>query len=378
MTDRQLTKNNHFVPKFYLKRFLDNSNYLHFYDLQNKKYHNTTDLSQVCKQKNLYLIKNKITELDKALFVKIFGNESLEDKDFCHQMTEMLNGTSANLISIKFNGDKELQREIDNLISESLNCKNYSMEQETLFTFIENDFQVLYQNNIIDKQTLPNCNFQNEDIKLYLYIKILKYVHQELFNRLKNTIKANFKNNKQDIPKLNLLKNMKSRPLIDIMHYMLSQYFRTKKVINCIKNVTATSKDEISKFMEQTFPNQKYDIDNLIFLFIHIEPILLLKNLIDDNYRLILLKNCTYTPFLISDNPCINTYAETNKNKYKKEEFEVYFPLTPTLALLLTMNKKICNEIDDVNLVDDYNKKIIKNAERYIFANDMMLLKKYV
>lgn len=75
-------------------------------------------------------------------------------------------------------------------MSKSLNNENFSRKQETLFTFIEDEFQVFYQ-DIIDKQTLPNLNIQDEDIKIYLYIKMLKYTHQELYNDLRDSAKNN-------------------------------------------------------------------------------------------------------------------------------------------------------------------------------------------
>lgn len=158
---------------------------------------------------------------------------------------------------------------------------------------------------------------------------------------------------------------------------MLSQYFRTKKIITGIKNILEGKNTQISTIIERILPNQKFDMNNVMFLFLQIQPILLLNNVILDNYELILLKNCTYTPFLISDNPCINTYAEINKRNYNKDELEIYFPLTPEIALIITKNKKICRKIDDISVVDCYNNKIINNAERFIFSNDIMILKKY-
>lgn len=376
MKNAQNTKNSHYVPQFYLKNFLGKNNSLHCYDLTKKNYFECSDLKQVCKKRNLYLIKNKISELDKALFIKMFGNSNAEDKDFCNQITEMLNGTLGNLFTIKINSNKEIENEINNLLSSSINIDNYSRKQESLFTFIENDFQILYE-NIINQKVLPASNFKEQDIKLYLYIKILKYVHQELFNDLKNTIKLDTKNIQHELPKLNLLNNYESIPQIDIMHYMLSQYFRTKKIITGIKNILEGKNTQISTIIERILPNQKFDMNNVMFLFLQIQPILLLNNVIIDNYELILLKNCTYTPFLISDNPCINTYAEINKKNYNKDELEIYFPLTPEIALIITKNKKICREIDDISVVDCYNNKITNNAERFIFSNDIMILKKY-
>lgn len=387
MSEGQQIKNSHFVPRFYLKKFLDKDNCLYFYDLKNKNYHKTTDLRQVCKQKNLYLIKNKITTLDKVLFITTFTNKNPEDIDFCDKMTEMLNGTLANLVSIKYDV-KAIQANIDELLSKSLNKEKFSRKQESLFTYIENDFQDLYQ-NIIDKQALPDSKINDEDIKVYLYIKILKYIHQELFNDIRDAAKKEQESQKeldntvnenhQDLPKLNLLKTMSSSlPIIDIIYYMLSQYFRTKKIISNLKERTINSSTKISDFIEQNLPNEKFDYNNLIFLFVQIQPILQLNNMMKRNYKLLLIKNHTYTPFLISDNPCINTYAKVNKDKYDLDELEVYFPITPKLALLLTKKSNIDTDIEDVNLIDDFNKKVIQNSERYIFADNEIILKKYI
>lgn len=373
--DIQQTKDNHYVPQFYLKQFLNNDGFLQCYDLQKKQYFSSNRPKEICKRKNLYLIKNKISSLDKALLWMFLGNIDNEDKDFCRHLIEMLNGTVSNLISIKVNNN-QVQEKINKCLLSTLNETETSRKIETLFTFIENDFQIFF-NEIIKNKSISVSDFSTTDIKTYLYIKILKYVYQDLFNSLKYTLKSeNVK--KCELPKLNLLEHSKENlPIIDIMHYVLSQYFRTKRIVNGVKHNFKKYESQIQKNINSNVSDEKFDTDNITFLYLIIKPILLLNDMLKNDFYPILLKNCTYTPFLISDNPSINTYADKNKKKYNVDELEIYFPLTSNLALLLTKNKNIVNEIEDVNVIDEYNLKIIKNAERYIFANDKVILKKY-
>ncbi len=382
MKDRQKTKDNHFVPQFYLKQFLNKNGCLYCYDSINKKNFSCTNIKEVCKKKNLYLIKNKISILDKCIFIKFMKNLDSVDKDFCDLLVEMLNDTTGNLFSIKIKGNKKIEEEINTLRQKSLNNNDYSRKQETLFCYIEDNFQSLYA-KIIENENIDNTNKENENLKMYLYAKVLRFIHQELFNDLKNIIESENKEKSKNLLKLNLLNNTKENiPLFDIMYYMLTQYFRTQKVFNEIKEALNTHEEKMQLFINKEFPNEKFDINNLIFLFINIKPILLLNSMFNYKFHLLLLKNNTYTPFLTSDNPCINTYADSNKKKNNKkytfDELELYFPLTPTLALLLTKNQNISKEIEDVRVIKEYNLKIIKNAERYVFANYDKLLEIYI
>jgi hypothetical protein len=69
---------------------------------------------------------------------------------------------------------------------------------------------------------------------------------------------------------------------------------------------------------------------------VHIYAINLAHNLyIDrDRYKIILLENATDIPFVTADQPVINIASNPNETKMP-DKFELYYPLSPTKAMML-------------------------------------------
>lgn len=82
----------------------------------------------------------------------------------------------------------------------------------------------------------------------------------------------------------------------------------------------------------------------------------------------ILLTNATNVPFITSDNPVINLSALDYKGI--PEDFILYYPITPKSALLLADNKSNYNsEVSSVD-VNRYNLMLFNMAHSQVYANE--------
>lgn len=84
---------------------------------------------------------------------------------------------------------------------------------------------------------------------------------------------------------------------------------------------------------------------------------------------LVLLKNDTQTNFITGDQPCINTKADQTERNSIPENIELYYPISPKLAVLLqeelSKTKVINLNSDDVK---KYNCYIANNAYEQLYA----------
>lgn len=72
--------------------------------------------------------------------------------------------------------------------------------------------------------------------------------------------------------------------------------------------------------------------------------------------------------FLTSDNPVINLCEDFDESGCPKR-YELYWALTPRLALLITENTTESTKLLSDEEVDAINKKICYNATRYIISH---------
>ena len=65
------TKKNHFVPKFYLKKFLNENEKIFVYDKKIKKTSNYSSLKSIGMRENLYTVRCKISHDDILFYKKV-------------------------------------------------------------------------------------------------------------------------------------------------------------------------------------------------------------------------------------------------------------------------------------------------------------------
>jgi hypothetical protein len=92
-------------------------------------------------------------------------------------------------------------------------------------------------------------------------------------------------------------------------------------------------------------------------------------------FKCILLENNTIIPFYTSDQPLINIAADRNNiRELKYHEFEIYYPITPNIALLLCLkenllgNNKSIIELDEIK-VKNYNTMVTSQGGSILFSN---------
>lgn len=149
-----------------------------------------------------------------------------------------------------------------------------------------------------------------------------------------------------------------------ICYTLGEQYCRTNKVK--------------SGFVENNaFKEQNVHLENVWFLIRHYIASKIGMTLYYHNYRFCLLEDPNGN-FITGDQPIINTYA--NYSNVIPEKFELYYPISPNLALLITEDKTFDDlsvNVIDSSLVEHFNDKIAECSYNQLFAMDESKLLKY-
>lgn len=377
------TKNNHFVPQGYLKNFLNEKSILYKCDLDNDlKIYEVTNLKKECSCKNLYSTKHKITYEEIQFFCKLAGYNDEVEINFCKKICDYINGDFSSFIDIAcpLNIPLEYHKMFMSYLKEILDEKSISRSQENIFTSVyENDFYNILD-DIIKSESIDfiKNNVNASNVSLYLYVKLEAFLHKSAFKIINKKLKEvypNLPNTKEIEENLGNLK-FNTNLYLDLIHYLIIQYFRTEKQITNLKNSLLHQKKHWkSHYADYQLPDyiEKFldlNEDSFIFIFIHLKSIYLVESLINSQYKLLLLKNETEMPFITSDSPCINIFASyIDPFELQRDDFEIYFPISPTLALLYTNRigyKNIGNTeitLNDKKSILQFNASIKKLAK---------------
>jgi len=367
------TKDNHYVPRFYLKSFLDKKLYIHYFDKKTQKYYSTQNLKEIAFKTNLYTITNKINEIDIMLFKELFklSLSSELEKNFLSWLKAFLNDELKNLFTLEHKKDKEIENKINEVLRNLLNEPDFSRNQELLFTFYENKFQPIY-NKIIEteKLSLETCNAEDATIS-YLAYRTLAFIAKMMAKKMSLITKEN------KLSDINFSSpvgsDFESDDYLDLVHYLIVQYFRTSKRIDIGRLIEPLA----NKIKEIT--GKSATSNNIMFLLIHMQSLNIVDKLIQSKYLLILVKNRTKKPFITSDNPVINVYAKLIEN-FEIQKFEMFFPITPNLGILYTEDSSSYSNfnknemeliVEDENLIEYFNKLIFSEADRHVFGSSL-------
>ena len=355
------TKDNHYVTIYYLKTFLNENSKIYQGDLKTgivyKK--NESELKTMCEKTNIYTIKTKITDTDISRFKEIF-NIDLNDKvdeDLILKLVKFLNDELADLEPVQIKNNKVAEDEINKNLKDKINNPGISREQESLFTLYEEDFNPVYDKILQDENISFLKQKTNEDFESYLYKKVIRFIYKQ-FSK-----KALYETSIQQPTFPDFVKD----DYYDFLHCIIIQYFRTEKIMDIFENILKSYSEKPA---------------HLLFLTIHYKCIKLVCTLLNNNFKVVLIKNNSKADFITSDNPSINIYSSIVNGNLSGDEFEIYFPLSHKLAVLYS--KKDCyKNIDDFTIttekeIDIWNNMLKDNAKRYIYGSSKSLLKRYL
>lgn len=142
-------------------------------------------------------------------------------------------------------------------------------------------------------------------------------------------------------------------------YYLSTQYMRTKK---------------IRKDIEQAIGNNELvDIKKIWPIMAHIFATNLGHNISESKeLKLVLLDaSCSHNKFITGDQPVINTYAFGKSLLEESKNLELYYPVSPELAILITSQKTYINaqEMIDDEKVHLYNSMIKEMSHEQVFAS---------
>ncbi len=152
---------------------------------------------------------------------------------------------------------------------------------------------------------------------------------------------------------------------MQFFHAIAEQYCRTKKIKENTNNMCLELNDR--------------DIrgDNIWFLIRHSIAFKIGLSLFQEKYQVCLLKNENCN-FITSDQPVINFHSDFNGIP---TEFELYYPISPSLALMISKQEKYLDKnvitIDDDEAIK-WNDLIAKLSYNQIYSHKKELLEKYI
>lgn len=293
--------------------------------------------------------------------------------------------------------------------------KNYLMaiplqNQELLFQFYEDNFN----NHVFNQLIAGNVNFLNNNDMEYkrsiyffgFHIVMGKFFLKTYLVNLKNNLKdsntinpfskksekdeyINYINekikkiNKNDDSFNSILSQFPNRNINDLSLFYFLTYILTQKMRTAeIKNITS----KISPLNNtKNIYAKKANHSNFLILVSHFYIHNLALNLISDNYKIVLLNNESKLNFITSDLPVINIFSTVNElidrdkrlHELKKDEYELYFPLSPRKALILTKFPFFGNTTLNEDDVKRYNGFIAKKASKYLYSDSEESLNGY-
>ncbi|HYE28769.1 MAG TPA: DUF4238 domain-containing protein [Allosphingosinicella sp.] len=142
------------------------------------------------------------------------------------------------------------------------------------------------------------------------------------------------------------------------LDYISHQYFRTAK----LRNAMLAIPNPLPHDMSRTWPVEAFIYaTNLASSFMRQRR----------EYRIVLLRNKSEVPFITGDQPVINLRG------VDVEEVDLYYPLSPDLAMIFTADRTRYSG-DDADLgriaVESYNHRIYAKSGSQIYGNDPVYL----
>lgn len=155
--------------------------------------------------------------------------------------------------------------------------------------------------------------------------------------------------------------------LITFLFYICQQYLRTQKMSSNVRS-------SLGSF-------NGFNIDAMWSVLRHISATNVGLSLYQDRekFRPIIIENKSDLPFVTGDQPVINTYAIGLQLDKEPEDLEFYYPLTPTIALLLTSKEQYHKEsiilATELEVIK-YNNWIYEQSSKQVYSSSRSALER--
>ncbi|WP_242451755.1 DUF4238 domain-containing protein [Rhodanobacter sp. T12-5] len=146
--------------------------------------------------------------------------------------------------------------------------------------------------------------------------------------------------------------------------FLCSQYFRTRRRREAVLSETKGAAPSC------------VNVENIVGPIMHMAATTVAFSMLRKPLDLYLLRNATSEPLITGDQPVINTHASDLGGREEVTELQFYYPISPTLAVLLS------EEVPDnsgltLEKVRDYNRQMHIQADSQTFANGEAALLPY-
>ena len=215
-------------------------------------------------------------------------------------------------------------------------------------------------------QNLPDSTWKQESLK---EIEIRK---KNLVENLFASIEGNAVENLKQLRDGDISFFEKEKDKVDFCIFVACQYFRTKRM----QDLVVGALNDKNKQHEQ-LADVNWDA------IIKMGRLVMMTNIglvLYSNYRCVMLENNTSTPFITGDQPTVNMDAEMYHmtNGVSPKTLTIYYPVSPTKAILLTEDKTIATHIKvSENDVERYNNKIAITSNEQLYATSVNCLKRF-
>lgn len=148
----------------------------------------------------------------------------------------------------------------------------------------------------------------------------------------------------------------------EFLLFLSTQYGRTNKIrTSVLENAARGAQDKLGINLEKIWNP-----------LVHIFATNIAFGLSSHNFKLIFLENQSDLPFITGDQPVLNIHATNIRSGEMVDKLELYYPLSPRLALLLTEER---GESDGAVLTverdtaKEYNWHVFKSAKSELYAH---------
>jgi hypothetical protein len=112
----------------------------------------------------------------------------------------------------------------------------------------------------------------------------------------------------------------------EFLHFVNAQYFRTKRIKTGVRE---SAGEKLNERVGLNFERIWNPLSVLMVMNVT-------RNIYAEDFKLVLFENRTLMPFVTGDQPVVNTFATEVPKGDQVKGLELYFPISPGIAILIT------------------------------------------